>query len=197
MDTRREARQIWKHFDQYTTDIGESLVYFKFDAVLSVYDRVYDEGYRKYEKGIRIPILWVDQSEATEDYAPEGRRPTQRIRLAVSAIKLHEANISVTEAHGNRLTDGSPSTIWRYDRVHDIMYYDGRYYEVSAFQIRGRVKGEDVIIGITGIETYPSDDMFFDFSPGDRPIAPPDPLPDSDTGYGEAPYGSGPFGGAS
>jgi hypothetical protein len=46
------------------------------------------------------------------------------------------------------------------------MYYDNRYYEVSAFQIRGRAKGEDVIIGITGIETYPSDDMLFDFQPG-------------------------------
>jgi len=192
MDVRREARQIWKHFDSYTTDIGESLVYFKFDATLSAYDRVYDEGYRKYDKGVKIPILWVDQSEATEDYAPEGRRPTQRLRLAVSAFKLHEAGISVTEAHGNRLTDGSPSLVWRYDRVHDIMYYDGRYYEVSSFQIRGRVKGEDVIIGITGIETYPSDDMMFDFAPG-LPILPPVVV--TPTSYGQAPYGSGPYGG--
>lgn len=165
MDTRREVREIWRHFGRYQDDIGEAIVYFKFDADNSVYDRVYDEGYRRYQTGIRIPILWVDQSEATEDYAPEGRRPTQRLRLAVSAIKLHEAGISVTEVHGNRLTDESPSIIWRYDRVHDIMYYDNRYYEVSAFQIRGRAKGEDVIIGITGIETFPSDDMLLDFAP--------------------------------
>jgi hypothetical protein len=166
MDVRREAREIWKHFERYQTDIGEAVIYFKFDASLSSYDLVYDEGYRHYERGLRIPILWVDQSEATEDYAAEGRRPTQRIRLAVSAKQLHEAGISVTEVHGNRLTDGSPSLVWRYERVNDVFYYDNRYYEVSAFQIRGRVKGEDVIVGITGIETYPSDDQLFDFEPG-------------------------------
>jgi hypothetical protein len=166
MDPRREVREIWKHFDRYQTDIGEAIIYFKFDASASNYDDVYDEAYRRYESGLRIPILWVDQSEATEDYAAEGRRPTQRIRLAVSAKQLHEAGISVTEVHGNRLTDGSPSLVWRYERVNDVFYYDNRYYEVSAFQIRGRAKGEDVIVGITGIETYPSDDQLFDFEPG-------------------------------
>lgn len=166
MDARREAREIWKHFNRYQDMVGEALIYYKFDAVNSSYDNVYDEAYRRYEPGIRIPILWVDQTEATEDYAPEGRRPTQRIRLAVSALQLHEAGISVTEVHGNRLTDGSPSLVWRYERVNDIFYYDNRFYEVSAFMIKGRVKGEDVIIGITGIETFPSDDQHFDFSPG-------------------------------
>ena len=167
MDVRREAREIWKHFGRYTSDIGEGCIYYRFDATNSEYDRVYDEGYRKYHIGIKIPILWVDQSEAPEDYAAEGRRPTQRIRLAVSASALHEAGVSVTEAHGNRLTDGSPSLVWRYDRNHDILYYDNRYYEVASFQIRGRLKGEDVIVGITGIETYPGDDMRFDFKPGE------------------------------
>ena len=166
MDTRREVREIWKHMARYQEDIGETIIYYKFDATNSEYDTTYDEGYRRYEPGLRIPVLWLDQSEATEDYAPEGRRPTLRIRLAVSARDLYEAGISVTESHGNRLTDTSPSEVWRLDRAHDLFYYDNRYWEVSAFQIRGRAKGEDVIIGITGIETYPSDDMLFDFQPG-------------------------------
>ena len=121
----------------------------------SAYDRVYDEGFRKYHTGVRIPILWVDQMEAVEDYSPEGRRPTQRCRLACAARSMYEAGISITEVHGNRLQDGSPSEVWRRDRMHDIFYYDGRFYEISGFQIRGRVQGEDVIIGITGVETLP------------------------------------------
>lgn len=188
MDPRREAREIWKHFDRYQNDVGESILYYVFDAVNSVFDRVYDEGYRRYHTATRIPILWVDQQEATEDYTPEGRRPTQRIRLAVAARALYEAGIPVTETHGNRLQDESPSTVWREDRNHDILYYDGRYYEVSAFQIRGRVKGEDVIIGITGIETFPDDDMSFDFTPGE-------PISVVAAAYGHGPYGSGPYGG--
>src|SRR5262245_54001598 len=109
MDPRREARQIHKHFGRYHTSIGAAIIYFRFNYVDSSYDEVYDEGYRRYWPGIRIPILWVDQTEATEDYAPEGRRPTQRIRLAVSSREMHEAGISITEAHGNRLNDTSPS----------------------------------------------------------------------------------------
>ena len=63
MDVRREARQIWKHFGRYQLTIGESIIYYRFNADDSRYDRVYDEGYRRYHKGIRIPILWVDQTE--------------------------------------------------------------------------------------------------------------------------------------
>ena len=168
MDPRREVRQIWKHMDGFQGKMGEALIWYKFDPARSHYDRVYDEGSRVYERGIRIPILWVDQTEATEDYAPEGRRPTQRIRFAIQANVLFEAGISVTEAHGNRLQD-SPTkeeSGWHDDRNHDIIYFDGRYYEISGFQIRGRVKGEDVIIGVSGIESFPSDDMHLDAPPG-------------------------------
>jgi hypothetical protein len=106
---------------------------------------------------------------------------------------MYEAGISITEVHGNRLQDTSPSTTWRIDRLSDIFYYDGRFYEVSAFQIRGRVKGEDVIIGITGIESFKDDDMSLDFPPGSPNLLPPQPQP----GYGYGPYGSGPYGGTS
>ena len=189
MDARREAREIWRHFQKYQAEIGETLIYFQFDAENSQYDSVYDEGNRRYHMGKPIPILWVDQSEATEDYAPEGRRPTQRVRVAVSARDMYESGISVTEVHGNRLTDTSPSEVWRLDRMHDIFYYDNRYYEVSAFQVRGRVKGEDVVVGITGIETFPADDMNLDYLPGTM-VVPPQVV-----GYGAGPYGSGPYGG--
>jgi len=167
MDTRREALAIQRHFAWYHDTIGEAIIYFRFDITASQYDRVYDEGFRKYLRGRRIPILWVDQMEAVEDYGAEGRRPTQRCRLAVAARPMYEAGISITEVHGNRLQDGSPSKIWRDDRLHDLFYYDGRFYSVSGFQIRGRVQGEDVIIGVTGIEEFHADDLNLDFPPGE------------------------------
>lgn len=165
MDPRREVVAIYKHFNRYHDNIGEAMLYHLFDVDRSEYDEVYDEGFRRYGRGIRIPILWIDQMEAVEDYAPEGRRPTQRMRCAVSARNMYEAGVSVTEVHGNQLSDTSPSDVWRRDRMHDIFWYDNRYWEVSGFQIRGRVKGEDVIIGVTGIETFVSDDMILDVLP--------------------------------
>jgi len=193
MDTRREALQIQKHFQRHHESIGEAIIYFRFDADTSAYDRVYDEGFRKYHGGVRIAILWVDQMEAVEDYAPEGRRPTQRIRLAVAARAMYESGIPITEVHGNRLQDSSPSEAWRRDRMHDLFYYDGRFYEVSGFQIRGRVQGEDVIIGVTGVESFHADDANLDFLPGQINIPVVDPTPEV-MGYGAGLYGDGPYG---
>jgi len=192
MDVRREARQIWKHFGRYQLTVGESVVYFRFDADASAYDKVYDEGFRRYHIGVKIPILWVDQTEPTEDYTSEGRRPMQRLRFAVSAREMHEAGFAVTEVTHNRLQDVPPNSIWRRDRLNDILYYDSRYFEISAFQIRGRLQGEDVIIGITCIETWPDDDAVFDFLPERVVPPPPEPTP---AGYGVSSYGSGGYGG--
>ena len=191
MEARREANQIYKHYKRYHTTIGEGLIYYRFNADDSNYDTIYDEGYRQYHKGVRIAILWIDQMEAVEDYTPEGRRPTQRMRCAVASRDMYEAGVSITEVHGNQLTDTSPSEIWRRDRMHDLYYYDNRYWEISGFQIRGRIKGEDVIIGITGIETFPSDDMVLDYTPGTVPSL----VPVVGGGFGIGSYGSGPYGG--
>jgi hypothetical protein len=60
MEARREVNQIWKHYARYHTTMGEALLYYRFDATESGYDTVYDEGYRRYHSGVRIPILWVD-----------------------------------------------------------------------------------------------------------------------------------------
>lgn len=189
MDPRREVAQIHKHFDRYQKEVGEGILYYRFDTAESAYDEVYDEGFRKYHTGVRIAVLWVDQSEAVEDYSPEGRRPTMRVRLAVSARNMYEAGVSVTEVHGNQLTDTSPSEVWRDDRLHDIFYYDNRFWEVAGFQIRGRLQNEDVIIGISGIETFPDDDALLDQLPGSRV-----PVPVG-MSYGEGSYGDGPYGG--
>lgn len=184
IDSRREARQIARQFNRFHNTIGEGMLWFMFDAKNSAYDRVYDEGYRKYEPARKVPLLWVDQQEAPADYSPEGRRPTQRLRCAVSAMALWEAGIDVTETHGNALNDTSPSTVWRKDRVNDIIYYGEHFYAISGFQIKGRVKDQDVIIGITGIEMFPGDEFNLDIAPADwfPPVTPaqgePEPIED-------------------
>lgn len=165
MDPRREAAHVATEFARYQHSIGESVMWFCFDQENSHYDTVYDEGFRKYEPGRKVPVLWVDQQEAAEDYSPEGRRPTQRLRFAVGARKLYEAGISVSEAHGARISDTEVTPIWRNDRLNDLVYYDGRFYEVSNFQIRGRLQGEDVVIGVSCIETHPSDELNLDLVP--------------------------------
>lgn len=172
IDTRREMNRMWREFGRFHRVIGERLIWFKFDTTGSAFHPVYDEGNKQYLKGIKVPILWVDQVEDTEQYTDSGRRPTQRLKFAVSSRSLGECGISTREAHGNRrwdkhpiLADGSPAP-WLDDRNNDIVYYDGRFYGVSNFQIRGRAKGQDVIIGVSGIELDPDDEFIWDKFPG-------------------------------
>jgi len=164
VDTRREVNHVFKEMNRYQNKIGEAVIWFKFD-IDSSYDNVYDEGGKNYLNGVAVPILWVDQMEDTETYSAEGRRPTQRIRFACSARTIDETGIDSTEAHGGRLWDNKPfGKPWWDDRLNDIIYYDGRFYEISNFQIRGRAR-QDVVIGISGIETQPEDERVWDLFP--------------------------------
>jgi hypothetical protein len=193
LDTRREALHIEREFNRYHQKIGESVVWFRFDTQASEYSALYDEGGRAYQSGILVPLLWVDQIEAPEQYTPEGRRPYQSLRFAVSAKAMYEVGIGDREAHGHRVWDaGVIKDTWLDDRLNDICYYNGRYYEIMNFQIRGRIR-EDVIIGVTCTEIYVEDERVFDFPSGVSPPIPPEP-PEPIT-YGAGEYGDGPYGG--
>jgi hypothetical protein len=114
------------------------------------------------------------------------------LRFAVSAWSIMESGVGRQEAHGHRVYDlGLIKNFWYDDRNNDVVYYDGRYWEVNNFQIRGRIR-EDTVVGVTCTETYPEDEYTFDFPPNTRPVV----IPPSTGGYGIGPYGSGPYGGS-
>lgn len=165
IDMRREANNIWRQYDRYQGTAGEAVVWFRFDAENSSYHAVYDEGSAAYHAGTRVPALWLDQIEDPEQATDRGRRSTQRLRFAVSTKSLAEAGVPTTEAHGRRIWDDHDAEqAWIDERIHDVVFYDGRYYAVSNFQIRGRLQGLDVIIGVTAIEFMPDDeDVFTEF----------------------------------
>ena len=189
IDTRREAAHIACEMQRRHTEAGETIIWFKFDTVNSQYDRVYNEGGRCWLRGLTVPVLWIDQNEGPEQVMPEGRRPVITLRFAVSAWAIMESGVGQQEAHGHRVWDlGLIKNFWMDDRNNDIVYYDGRYWEVTNFQIRGRYR-EDTILGVTCTETYPEDEYTFDFPPAFR-MTPP-----TNTSYGASPYGFGPYGG--
>lgn len=165
IDLRREQAHIFKEFDRYQRRVGESVIWFKFDVDTSAYDDVYDEGGRRYLPGIIVPCLWIDEVEDIETYQDVGRRPTQRVRLAVSARTMNEVTIGAVEVHGGRLQDDKPDAPWFDDRLNDIFYYSGRFYAVSNFQVKGRMRG-DTIVGVSAIETMLEDERVWDLFPG-------------------------------
>jgi hypothetical protein len=196
IDTRREAKHIAREMQRRHTEMGETIIWFKFDVDNSQYDRVYNEGGRAWLRGLTVPVLWIDQGEAPEQMMPEGRRPVVTLRFAVGAWAIMESGVGQQEAHGHRVWDrGLIDNHWMDDRNNDIVYYDGSYWEVTDFQIRGRIR-EDTVVGVSCSETWPEDEYTFDFPPNTRPVAPPvPPIPPDQQGYGYGPYGSGPYGG--
>jgi hypothetical protein len=197
IDTRREIAHIQREFQRRQCETGEAVIWFMFDPDRTTYDDVYDEGFRRYKRGISVPGMWFDQGEAPEQYTAEGRRTVVTLRFAVGARTITEVGIGILEAHGHRVYDkGLIKDTFFDDRLNDIVYYDGRFWEVTNFQIRGRYR-EDTILGVTCTETYPEDEYTFDFPPAFRPTAlPPQPQPEPG-GYGSGPFGYGPYGGSS
>lgn len=182
VDYRRETAYVWKQYNAFYATVGEEVIWFPFDTDGSRYDDVYDEGFKTYKTGIRMPVLWVDQIEDTEQYSAEGRRPTKRLRFAVSFRTLQERGVPVFDAHGRRIYDdppaapdqyGRPESPWLDDRVNDAVFYDGRFFAISDFQIRGRAKEMDQVVGVSAIEVDPRDENLWDLFPWNTPWSNP------------------------
>lgn len=160
MDYRRELGLIRKHYRQYQKDHGETVVWYQFQPfgttpTSSVYDDVYDEGIlgsggKKYKTGIVLPVLMVTEQEDQKRAIPEGRQPVEITNLIISIEDMRAAGVDQPFEYRQRLND--------------IFLYDGRYFSVQSYRVRGRLK-DDVLAVIEGIEIYINQEMPFDPGP--------------------------------
>lgn len=161
MDLRRELSHIRKHYRKYHDDAGESVVWFEFTklgtntSTQSVYDDVYDEGVpgaggRRYSNGVIIPVLMITEAEDQKRAIPEGRQPVQLANFVASIQDFRDAGVSEPYEYKNH--------------VNDMFLYDGRYFSVVSYRVRGRAR-DDVIVVVEGIEVYINQEMPFDPGP--------------------------------
>lgn len=157
MDDRRELAHIFRQYDRFTQGMGEEVEWFELDTTASTLDNVYDEpGNRVYKPPVRVTVIQIDQGEPIEIDTHEGRHPTGSIHFGVTAQALAEAGITFTHGHAPQ-------------HLNDVVAWDGRYFAVSDYEIRGRVRA-DVVIGITAVETMEDEEYVFDTTP---PTVPP------------------------
>lgn len=161
MDVRRELNLINKEFRRYHNVANEFVVWYEFiplgssTAQNSVYDDVYDEGVRqtggrKYKSGVIIPVLLVAEMEDARRAIPDGRQPVQTIEFKAAAKDFRDVGIS---------------EVWEYQHhLNDIFLYDGRFYGVSDYRVRGRLKSEVLII-VQGFELYIDQEFINDEAP--------------------------------
>lgn len=161
MDVRRELGLIRKQHRHLTRNYGESIVYFEYlpstspASAGSQFDDVYDEGIlgsggRKYGTGIVIPVVRVEETEDQRRAIPEGRQPVQTVQVTATIEDFRNAGVT------------SPFEYQRH--LNDMFLYDGRYYGISNYRVRGRA-ADDVLVLLTGFEVYVNQDMAFDPGP--------------------------------
>lgn len=161
MDLRRELDLINKHFRFHHKSAGESIVWYEFSpfggasATSSVYDDVYDEGPigapgRRYKQGVVLPVLLAGENEDQKRAIPEGRQVMQTMDIFISIKDMREAGIAEPYEYRGHLND--------------IFLYDGRYYSVYNYRVRGRLR-DDVFVLVNGVEIYISQEMPFDPGP--------------------------------
>ena len=129
------------------------MLWYEYDAEHSTFPSVFDEGGRTYAKGIGVPVLWVIENEDDEENPPEGGRFNPTLRFAVDIAQIRRSGVSDVldaERHQN-----------------DIVLFHRTLWSINAYQIRGRMGGHSVIIGVECERVSPDEDFIFDHIPGD------------------------------
>lgn len=160
-DLRRELNLIRRRYREHTRNHGETIVWFEYvphttpASAGSQYDDVYDEGPsgpggKKFKNGVVIPVLTIAEREDEKRAIPEGRQPVELTNFVASVEDFRSAGIQNPYEYQNRLND--------------MFLYDGRYFSVYSYKVRGRLR-DDVLILVEGFEIYINQELPFDPGP--------------------------------
>jgi hypothetical protein len=154
MDTRRELAAIRSTcLGWYQSTLGEGVLWYEYDAEHSTFTSVFDEGGRTYAKGIGVPVLWVIENEDDEENPPEGGRYEPTLRFAVDVAQIRRSGVSdVLDAQRHQ---------------NDIVLFHRTLWTINSYQVRGRMGGHSIIVGVECERVSPDEDFIFDHIPGD------------------------------
>lgn len=142
----REKYLIDKQLDIFMDTAGEAVVWYEFVSFEegSSYDPIYDEspigpGGKTYGPPLLLPTIYVEEIEDTNRAIDRGRQPLQNVQITTSMKKAINAGLNAP---------------WEYQQhLNDMFLYDGRFYIITDYRARGRLRGEVVLL-IIGQETY-------------------------------------------
>lgn len=152
MDTRRELQHInAKGYRWFSGKLGEGVVWHEFDGSISQYHDTYDDGGRRYRRGILLLCLWVIPGETPFTPMAEGRKSFPTIRLALSLEKARTSGLSNPEDFDRHLND--------------CFVFEGAVWDVNSYAAKGRLDQNDIVIGVEGVKSYTEEERIFDTMP--------------------------------
>lgn len=150
MRVKSYVNYVHKRYRWYRNYVGTKVKWYEFDPVTTTKDDVYDEGpERRWKTPFELPVMVVIRDEERETPREEGFYTLGTIHLTFGTKMAAQAG----------MTD--PLTARRH--LHDRFQFDydelGRpvWWEVRRFQISGRLKNYEVVIGVDATQLSPEE----------------------------------------
>lgn len=143
-DIPAEHRSINDGIIKWRHEIGQVLLWYEFDRVLSVRDPVYDEsGARRWLAPKRIPVYSVIRVEASEVPSPTGFYTVDTVHSSALLEQLRRHGLSNpydAQAH-----------------LKDRFVWDGFVWEIRRYQIMGRIESFETTVSIDATKVSPDE----------------------------------------
>jgi hypothetical protein len=141
---KRHLGEVQKAFRWYQRTIGTTVIWYAFDRAATTKDDIYDEGpERRWKPGFVLPVLHVARTERAETAREEGYYDMGSAHLVISPHQAAAAG----------LDDPWDAESQLFDRF----LWDGTVFEVRTWQIQGRMRRFEVVVGATAQEVAPEE----------------------------------------
>jgi hypothetical protein len=135
MRVKSYVNYVHKRYRWYRDYVGTTVTWWEFDRLNSTSHPVYDEGpERIYKLPFILPVMVVLRDEDRKTPREEGFYAVSTAHLTFGTDMAARAGMS--DPHNARL------------HLFDRFLWDDKYFEVRRFQIAGRLKKFEVVIGV-------------------------------------------------
>lgn len=168
-DMRYEIAQVEQSVKGFqSSQIGDSVEYFRFDKADSISDDVFDEGFGAglvFHPSVNLPALHVNHVEGGQGNGEDG-----------SGFYFGDT-IYVTTSYDIFTRTGMTQADVHHERyLKDRVLYDGLIFRVQSVNITGQVDERDTMVSIEGIQVKPdemaNDPQFADYAEQPSPDTP-------------------------
>lgn len=122
---KRAYNAMQQGIRHYQAQVGVEIYWYAYnpDDNIATHD-VYDEGGRSWKPGVRLPAMLPNVDYATEVDREAGLQQVREIQLLIQPEMWQRRGLPDPKSR---------------DRVLDRLRFDGLLYEVSRFQLEGRI----------------------------------------------------------
>lgn len=181
--TATETADIRKGLRGTQAQIGDVVLWWRFNNTDTVVHDVYDEGIEgglAYDGPIEIPVLHATFVEGAEEQLDRGLYATDTLQITASLHQLRKRGMTDIELNHTRY-------------LRDRVAYNGRLFRVGQVEVLGQIRRDDVIVAIHGpqvqADELSGDADFAAYEKAARRWIP------TGADFGERMFGEGTFGG--